>query len=66
MGGEEEKFKDKNTFDATFASIANGIRGRYLLSSSPNSQLLARIRSECACATREKTCSSRHDPSTGN
>jgi hypothetical protein len=35
MGGEEGKFMDKNTFDATFASIANGIRGRYLLSFQP-------------------------------
>ncbi len=35
MGGEAGKFKDKATFDAAFASIANGIRGRYLLSFQP-------------------------------
>ena len=35
MGGEDGKFKDKTTFDATFASITNGIRGRYLLSFQP-------------------------------
>ena len=35
MGGEDGKFKDKGTFDATFASITNGIRGRYLLSFQP-------------------------------
>ena len=35
MGGEEGKFKDKATFDATFASMTNGIRGRYLLSFQP-------------------------------
>jgi hypothetical protein len=35
MGGEDGKFKDKATFDATFASITNGIRGRYLLSFRP-------------------------------
>jgi hypothetical protein len=35
MGGEDGKFKDKTTFDATFTSITNGIRGRYLLSFQP-------------------------------
>lgn len=35
MGGEDGKFKDKTTFDAAFASITNGIRGRYLLSFQP-------------------------------
>ena len=35
MGGEDGRFKDKTTFDATFASITNGIRGRYLLSFQP-------------------------------
>lgn len=35
MGGEGRKFKDKVTFDATFASIANDIQGRYLLSFQP-------------------------------
>lgn len=35
MGGEDGKFEDKATFDATFASITNGIRGRYLLSFQP-------------------------------
>ena len=35
MGGEAGTFKDKTTFDATFASITNGIRGRYLLSFQP-------------------------------
>lgn len=35
MGGEDGKFKDKATFDATFASMTNGIRGRYLLSFQP-------------------------------
>lgn len=35
MGGEDGKFKDKTTFDATFASITNGIRRRYLLSFQP-------------------------------
>ena len=35
MGGEDRKFKDKATFDATFASVTNGIRGRYLLSFQP-------------------------------
>lgn len=34
-GGEDGKFKDKITFDAAFASITNGIRGRYLLSFQP-------------------------------
>ena len=36
MGGETRKFKDKVTFDATFASITNDIQGRYLLSFQPN------------------------------
>lgn len=36
MGGESRKFKDKVTFDATFASIANDIQGRYLLSFQPS------------------------------
>jgi len=36
MGGESRKFKDKMTFDAAFASIANDIRGRYLLSFQPS------------------------------
>jgi hypothetical protein len=35
MGGEDGKFKDKSTFDAIFASITSGIRGRYLLSFQP-------------------------------
>jgi hypothetical protein len=35
MGGENRKFKDKVTFDAAFASMANDIRGRYLLSFQP-------------------------------
>jgi len=35
MGGEDGKFNNKITFDSTFASIANGIRGRYLLSFQP-------------------------------
>ena len=35
MGVEEGKFKDKVTFDATFATITNGILGRYLLSFQP-------------------------------
>jgi VWFA-related protein len=35
MGGEDGKFKNKATFDAAFASITNGIRGRYLLSFQP-------------------------------
>jgi len=35
MGGEDRRFKDKTTFDATFASITNGIHGRYLLSFQP-------------------------------
>jgi hypothetical protein len=35
MGGEDGKFKDKATFDDTFTSLANGIRGRYLLSFQP-------------------------------
>jgi hypothetical protein len=35
MGGEDGKFKDKATFDATLASMTNGIRGRYLLSFQP-------------------------------
>ncbi len=35
MGGEDRMFKDKATFDSTFASITNGIRGRYLLSFQP-------------------------------
>ena len=36
MGGESRKFKDKVTFDATFASVTNDIQGRYLLSFQPN------------------------------
>ncbi len=35
MGGENRKFKDKLGFDAAFASVANDIRGRYLLSFQP-------------------------------
>jgi len=35
MGGEDGKFKDKLSFDARFASVTNGIRGRYLLSFTP-------------------------------
>jgi hypothetical protein len=35
MGGENRKFKDKGSFDAAFASMANNIRGRYLLSFQP-------------------------------
>jgi hypothetical protein len=35
MGGENMKFKDKFSFDAAFASMANDIRGRYLLSFQP-------------------------------
>jgi hypothetical protein len=35
MGGESRKFKDKVNFDAAFASLANDIRGRYLLSFQP-------------------------------
>ncbi len=35
MGGEDRKFKDKRTFDAAFASMANDIRGSYLLSFQP-------------------------------
>jgi len=35
MGGESKNFKDKNTFDAAFASLTNDIRGRYLLSFQP-------------------------------
>ena len=35
MGGENRKFKDKFSFDAAFASVANDIRGRYLLSFQP-------------------------------
>ena len=35
MGGEDGKFKNKATFDAAFASLTNGIRGRYLLSFQP-------------------------------
>jgi hypothetical protein len=35
MGGENRKFKDKVSFDAAFASMANNIRGRYLLSFQP-------------------------------
>jgi len=35
MGGESRKFKDKVNFDAAFASVANDIRGRYLLSFQP-------------------------------
>ena len=35
MGGESRKFKDKMTFDAAFASMANDIQGRYLLSFQP-------------------------------
>lgn len=36
MGGESRKFKDKLAFDATFASMANDIQGRYLLSFQPS------------------------------
>lgn len=36
MGGESRKFKDKVTFDAAFASTANDIQGRYLLSFQPS------------------------------
>jgi hypothetical protein len=35
MGGENKKFKDKFSFEAAFASVANDIRGRYLLSFQP-------------------------------
>ena len=35
VGGENRKFKDKFSFDAAFASVANDIRGRYLLSFQP-------------------------------
>jgi len=35
MGGEDGRFKDKSTFDAAFASVTNGIHGRYLLSFHP-------------------------------
>ena len=35
MGGENRKFKDKVAFDGAFASMANDIRGRYLLSFQP-------------------------------
>ena len=35
MGGEEGRFRDKTSFDATFASITSGVRGRYLLSFTP-------------------------------
>lgn len=35
MGGEDRTFKDKISFDAAFASVANDVRGRYLLSFQP-------------------------------
>jgi hypothetical protein len=35
MRGENRKFKDKPSFDAAFASLANDIRGRYFLSFQP-------------------------------